>query len=60
MNSDTPHQTTYPASPAAASAASAMPARTDTPAPNKKAMQKVNAIRRAICAFYELRFPCKK
>ena len=45
MNSDTPHQATYPASPTAASAASAIPARTETPAPTKKAMQKVNAIK---------------
>ena len=60
MSSATPHQTTYPANPAAASAASAIPARTEAPAPTKKAMQKVNAIKRAICAFYEMRLPCKR
>lgn len=47
----------YPASATTATTAKAMPARTDAPAPTKKAMQKMKAIKRAMGTFYESGVP---
>ena len=57
INILTKHQAVYPASATTATTAKAMPARTDAPAPTKKAMQKMKAIKRAMGTFYESGVP---